>query len=320
MLRLTLMATMMWLTLTVTAVAHDYPSRVIKLVVPYPPGGTTDVMARLLQDPLTKLLGQPIIIENRPGAASIVGSLEVARGPADGYTLLFANNGIAIAPLMQKIPAYDPTKVLTGISRVSRTPLMLFISSTIPATDLAGFIAHAKSQPEGLLYGSAGTGSLGHLASELFARLAAIRMVHLPYRGQGPSSQGVYTGEVAMLISTSSDQMNGFIQQGKVRLLGVSSLLRTPLAPEVPSIADTLPGYEIDTWFGILAARDTPPAIVAKLNASLMTVLSTPDIQKRFFEIGVEAAPTTSDAFDAIIAAEGPRWQKIIAEKGLKSE
>lgn len=318
--RLMLMAIMMWLSLTATAVAQEYPSRVIKLVVPYPPGGTTDVMARLLQDPLTKLLGQPIVIENRPGAASIVGSLEVARSPADGYTLLFANNGVSIAPLLQKTPAYDAAKALAGISRVSRTPLMLFVSSTIPATDLAGFIAHAKSQPDGLLYGSAGTGSLGHLASELFARTAGIKMVHLPYRGQGPSSQGVYTGEVAMLISTSSDQMNGFIQQGKVRLLGVSSLVRTPLAPEAPPIADTLPAYDIDTWFGILAAKDTPPAVVAKINAALTSVLATPDIKRRFFEIGVEAAATTPEAFDAIIAAEGPRWQKIIAEKGLKPD
>jgi tripartite-type tricarboxylate transporter receptor subunit TctC len=319
MLRLCLIAILMWVDLTAAA-AQEYPSRLIKVVVPYPAGGTTDIMARLLQDPLTKLLGQPLVIENRPGAASIVGTLEVARSPADGYTLLIANNGVSIAPLLQRNPAYDATKVLAGVSRISRTPLMVFVSSTVPATDLAGFIAYAKSKPEGLLYGSAGTGSLGHLASELFARMAGVKMVHLPYRGQGPSSQGVYTGEVAMLISTSSDQMNGFIQEGKVRLLGVSSLEPSPLAPDAPPIAGTLPGYEIETWFGILAAKDTPSAIIAKLNAALTTALSSPDIKRRFFEIGVEAAATNPQEFDAMVAAEGPRWQKIIAEKGLKSE
>ena len=319
MLRVCLVAILVWLNLTAAA-AQEYPSRLIKVVVPYPAGGTTDIMARLLQDPLAKLLGQPLVIENRPGAASIVGTLEVARGPADGYTILIANNGVSIAPLLQRNPAYDPTKVLAGVSRISRTPLMMFVSSTVPATDLAGFIAYAKSKPEGLLYGSAGTGSLGHLASELFARMAGVKMVHLPYRGQGPSSQGVYTGEVAMLISTSSDQMNGFIQEGKVRLLGVSSLEPSPLAPAAPPIARTLPGYEIETWFGVLVAKDTPSAIIAKLNAALTTALASPDIKKRFFEIGVEAAATNPQEFDAMVAAEGPRWQKIVAEKGLKSE
>ena len=305
----------------VTASAEDFPTRPIRLVVPYPPGGTTDIMARVLQEPMAKFLGQPVIVENKPGVAGMIGTLEVARGKADGYTLLFANNGISIAPFLQKTAEFDPRTSLAAVSRVSRAPFFLTVGSRVPVTDVAGFIEYVKGRPDKVLYASAGPGSFGHLASELFAQRAGLKMVHVPYRGQAPTTQAILAGEVEMLLSTTSSQMNAFISEGKVKLLGVSSAEPSPLAPPGTAvIAKTLPSYVVDVWFGILVASGTPPDVVAKLNAALVATLAAPDIQQRFAGFGVEAAASTPAELNGIIAAEVPEWQKIIVERGIKAE
>ena len=242
------------------AAADNYPSRPIRLIVPYPAGGSTDIMARALQEPMAKILGQPIIIDNRGGAAGTTGANEAARADADGYTLLFANNGpISIAPLLQKGVDFDPLKSFAPVSLVSKAPLVLVASEKVPVNDVAGLIAYAKAQGKPMLYATAGPGSLGHLSTERFLNQAGLQMVHVPYRGQAPTTLAIFAGEVDILLTTTSDTLNEHIRSGKVKLLGVSSPESSAVAPGATPIGSVLKGYSVETWFGILAPAGTPP-------------------------------------------------------------
>jgi len=307
--------------LTGPATADNYPTRPIRLIVPYPAGGSTDIMARALAEPMAKILGQSIIIDNRGGAAGTTGANEAARADADGYTLLFANNGpISIAPLLQKGVDFDPLKSFVPVSLVSKAPLVLVANEKVPVNDVAGLIAHAKSQNKQMLYATAGPGSLGHLSTERFLNQAGLQMVHVPYRGQAPTTLAIFMGEVDILLTTTSDTLNEHIRSGKVKLLGVSSPGTSPVAPGAAPIGNALNGYAVETWFGILAPAGTPPEIVEKLNAALKSTLSTPQIRDRFLSYGVEASSSTSAELTAIIAAEIPLWRKVIQERNVKAE
>ena len=214
------------------AAADNYPSRPIRLIVPYPAGGSTDIMARALQEPMAKILGQSLIIDNRGGAAGTTGANEAARADADGYTLLFANNGpISIAPLLQKGVDFDPLKSFAPVSLVSKAPLVLVASEKVPVSNVAGLIAYAKGQSKPMLYATAGPGSLGHLSTERFLNQAGLQMIHVPYRGQAPTTLAIFAGEVDILLTTTSDTLNEHIRSGKVKLLGVSSREASPVAP-----------------------------------------------------------------------------------------
>jgi tripartite-type tricarboxylate transporter receptor subunit TctC len=303
------------------AAADNYPSRPIRLIVPYPAGGSTDIMARALQEPMAKVLGQPFIIDNRGGAAGTTGANEAARADADGYTLLFANNGpISIAPLLQKGVDFDPLKSFAPVSLVSKAPLVLVASEKVPASDAASLIAYAKAQGKPMLYASAGPGSLGHLSTERFLNQAGLQMVHVPYRGQAPTTLAIFTGEVDILLTTTSDTLNEHIRSGKVKLLGVSSPGASPVAPGAAPIGNVLKGYSVETWFGILAPAGTPPEIIDKLNAAIKTVLAAPQLRDRFLTYGVEATSSTATEMSAIIAAEIPAWRKVIEERSVKAE
>ena len=225
------------------AAAQVFPSKPIRIVVPYPAGGTTDIMARALQEPMQKALGQPVIVDNKAGAAGAIGAREVARSPADGYTLLFSNIGpSSTTPLLVMDAGYDGVWDFSPVSQVSSAPLFVVINAAIPANDLRSFIDYGRAQPNALEYASAGIGSLGHLASELFARAAGMKMIHIPYKGQAPTANAVMTGEVKVLITTSSGAMNSFIKDGKLKLLGVSTSQPSPLAPGAPTVNPVLPG------------------------------------------------------------------------------
>ena len=275
-----------------TAAADNYPSRPIRLIVPYPAGGSTDIMARALQEPMAKFLGQPLVIDNRGGAAGTTGANEAARADADGYTLLFANNGpISIAPLLQKGVDFDPLKSFAPVSLVSKAPLVLVASEKVPVNDAAGLIAYAKAQGKPMLYATAGPGSLGHLSTERFLNQAGLQMIHVPYRGQAPTTLAIFAGEVDILLTTTSDTLNEYIRSGKVKLLGVSSPEPSAVAPGAAPIGNVLKGYSVETWFGLLASVGTPPEIVSKLNAAINTTLSMPQLRDRFLAYGVEATP-----------------------------
>lgn len=303
------------------ASADNYPSRPIRLIVPYPAGGSTDIMARALQEPMAKILGQPLVIDNRGGAAGTTGANEAARADADGYTLLFANNGpISIAPLLQKGVDFDPLKSFAPVSLVSKAPLVLVASEKVPVNDAAGLIAYAKAQTKPMLYATAGPGSLGHLSTERLLNQAGLQMVHVPYRGQAPTTLAIFAGEVDILLTTTSDTLNEHIRSGKVKLLGVSSPGASPVAPGAAPIGNVLKGYSVETWFGILAPAGTSPEIIGKLNAALNTTLAMPALRDRFLSYGVEAVASTPAELSAIITAEIPSWRKLIEERHVKTE
>lgn len=303
------------------AVADNYPTRAIKLIVPYPAGGSTDIMARALQEPMAKILGQPLIIDNRAGAAGTTGANEVARSDPDGYTLLFANNGpISIAPLLQKGVTFDPLRSFAPVSLVSKAPLVLVASEKVPVTDVAGLIAYAKAQGKPMMYATAGPGSLGHLSTERFLNQSGLQMVHVPYRGQALTTFAIFSGEVDLLLTTTSDSLNEHIRAGKVKLLGVSSSDTSPVAPGAAPIGKSLNGFVVETWFGMLAPAGTPPEIVEKLNAALKSTLSTPQIRERFLSYGVEAASSTPAELGALIAEEIPAWRQVIQQRNVKAE
>jgi tripartite-type tricarboxylate transporter receptor subunit TctC len=289
-----------------------YPDKPIRLVVPYAPGGTTDIMARTLQEPLSKILGQPLIVDNKAGAAAAIGTAQVGQAAPDGYTLVFCNNGFAVVPLTQKEVGYDPIKNFAPVSLISIAPLTLVVHASVPANNIKELIAYAKTLPDGLDYGSAGAGSLGHLASELFGKEAGIKLVHVPYKGQGPSTMAVMNGEVKMLLTTSSDTQDAAVKAGKLKLLAVSTPQPSPLMPGAPTIGQSLPGYETVVWFGILAPAGTPAPVIAKLNTAIREVLSDPGIQQKFVGYGCVATASTPQEFATLIANEVPRWADLV--------
>jgi len=299
----------------------QYPDRPIRLVVPYAPGGTTDIMARTLQEPLSKALGQPVIVDNKAGAAGAIGTGQVAHAAPDGYTLVFGNNGpSAIVPLLQTDVGYDPIKDFTPVSLVSLAPLVLVTHESVPATDVKGLIAFAQAQDGRVEYATAGAGSLGHLATELFAHAAGVKLTHVPYKGQAPATMAVVGGEVRMLLTTSSDTMAANIKAGKLKLLGVSSAQPSPLVPGATPISASLPGFQVDVWFGILAPAGTPAAVVARLNAAIREVVAQADIQQRFVSYGCVATASTPAELAALIAAEVPKWRTIVDVARIRAQ
>lgn len=301
--------------------AETFPSKSIRLVVPYPAGGATDLMARMLQEPLTRILGQSVFVDNRPGAAGAIGSREVAAAPADGHMLVFSNNGpTSILPAIQKDVGYDSLKSFAPVSLVAIAPLVLAVNNSVPADNMAEFIAYTKTQPDGLFYSSAGPGSLGHLSTELFAARAGIKLNHVPYKGQAPATMALLTGDVKVFFSTSNQTLNDHIRDKKIKMLGISSHDPSPVVPNVRPIGETVKGYAVDVWFGILAPAKTPVQVISKLNAALVTVLAQDEIKAKFAAIGHEAKSSAPERFTAIIATEAPEWAKIVAENNIRAE
>jgi tripartite-type tricarboxylate transporter receptor subunit TctC len=313
-----LMALMLW---PAAGGAQEYPSKLIRLVVPYPAGGTTDIMARALQAPLQHKLGQTVLIDNKPGAAGALGAREVAKAPADGYTLFFVNSGIvSVTPQVMKGAGFDGEKDFAPVALVSAAPLFVVSNASVPASDLAGFIAHAKKNPQPLTYASAGVGSFGHLSSELLARTAGLKMTHVPYKGQAPTTTAVLSGEVQMLVTTASAAMNDYIASGKLRLLAVTSAQPSPLAPGAATVASTLPGYKAETWFAILAPAGTPAPVVNRLNSAINEVLQMPEVRDRFPGFGVLAASATPQRLGEMISEEVVRWRPIIRDNNISTD
>ena len=303
------------------AAQAQYPDKPIRLVVPYAPGGTTDIMARTLQEPLSKVLGQPVIVDNKAGAAGAIATKQVAASAPDGYTLIFGNNGpSAIVPLIQKDVGYDPVKDFAPVSLVSIAPLVLVVHPGVPASNVAEFITWAKAQPGGVEYATAGAGSLGHLATELFGKDAGLKLIHVPYKGQAPSTMAVLNGEVKMLLTTSSDTMNSAVKAGKLKLLGVSTAKPSPLMPGAPTIGQSLKGFEVNVWFGILAPAGTPAPVIAKLNAAIREVLASPELQQKFVGYGCIATASTPQEFAAMISAEVPKWKGIVESAKITTQ
>lgn len=305
--------------LSIVAPAVAQTDRPIKLIVPYPPGGIADALAREIATPLGPLLGQTVVIENRAGAAGAIGATHVKNAEPDGFTLLFTNVGpSAIAPAMSKAPPYDPAKDFTAVSLVSRSPLMLVVQSSTDIKDIRGLIAAAKAKPAGIEYSTAGLGSFGHLSTEVFAQAAGIHLLHIPYQGQAPATTALIAGDVKMALTAPSAQMFEMVKADKFRLLGVSSKGASVLVPGAPPISDVIPGFEAQYWFGIIAPAKTSDAIVRRIDAAVQKILANPATAVRFQALGNEVATGTPAQFQQLIAVEATRWHEVVKRSNIK--
>lgn len=296
-----------------------YPSRPIRFIVSFPPGGSADVVARTVQPRLAELLGQPVVIENRPGAGGNIAVDAVVKSPPDGYTIGLAAAGALTvnASLMQNMP-FDPLKDLTPITNLAATPFILAAATSFAPGDVGAVVALAKAKPNSISIGHGGNGTAMHLTAELFKQMAGIAVEMVPYRGSGPVTSDVLAGHVPLGITDMPSAL-ALIRDGKVRALAVSSRARVDQLPDVPTFAQAgLPGFEAVGWFGIVAPAGLPPEIVAKLNAAFVTVLKEPAVRERIISLGAVPAPTTPQDFKAFIVSETRKWSELIKAAGIK--
>jgi tripartite-type tricarboxylate transporter receptor subunit TctC len=303
------------------AQGQDYPSRAVRIVVPLTAGGNLDIVARTVAEQTAKGLGHPVVVENRPGASSLVGTQLVAKAPADGYTLLAIANTFATVPLVVRDPGYDPLKDFAAVTLTCLVPQVLIVNPTLPVHSVKELISLARSGSGRVAYGSSGNGSTGHMAAELFSRQAGIHMLHVPYKGNSQALVDVIGGQIAMMfdqVSTSAPQ----IKSGKVRALAVTSLKRSPLLPDVPTVDESgLPGFEDITFNGLVAPAGTPHEVLARLNRAVAAAVAEPELYRRFIERGIELKASASpEEFAAYIRAEAEKKARLAREAGIKPE
>lgn len=306
-------------TLAPWARAQSYPDQVIKWVVPYPPGGGTDSIARSLAEAMRQPLGQSIVIDNRPGASTNIGADYVAKSKPDGYTIMSADNAVLAFNryLFSKLP-FDPVKDFTYVGTIGRFPLALVVSPDFPAKDFKEFLAYAKANPGKLNYASPGNGSPHHLAMEMFKNRTGTFITHIPYRGAAPAMSDVMGGQVSCMFLDLASGLS-IMQSGKVRVLAIGSAERSKQLPNVPTLAEVgVPNTEVFAFQGVLGPAGLPAPVVARLNAELNKSFSDPAVQKRFNDFGMEALPGTPEQFAALARAESNRWGPIIKAQGIK--
>jgi tripartite-type tricarboxylate transporter receptor subunit TctC len=301
------------------AASAQYPAKPVRIIVPYPPGGTTDILARLTAAKLTDGLGQPFIVENRPGASAAIGSQAVARAPADGYTLLMgtiSSHGINSA--IAKLP-YDAIKDFAPVTVVASTPNVITVHPQLPARNLAELLALARAKPGKLNFGSTSPGGSPHMSAELLKMMARVDVVHVPYKGAGPMLTDLIGGQIDIGFDNLPSSM-GHIRSGKVRAIAVTTPKRWPGAPDIPAVAESVPGYEVSGWFGLLAPAGTPAPVVDTLYRAIAAMLRQPEVQKQMLELGAEPVANPPEAFARQIAAEVEKWKKVVAATGVKVE
>lgn len=296
-----------------------YPTRPIRFIVPYPPGGPTDIIARSVNERLGKRLGQQVIVDNRAGAATVVGTEIAARSPGDGYTLLLATvTTLAANPALKAKLPYHPERDFAPVTMLASQPYLLVVYPGLPATSVSQLVALAKAQPGKLSFGSAGIGAGAHLAAELLKYMARIDVVHVPYKGSGPAMTDLMGGQVAYMFGGVS-ALQPHVQSGKLRALAVSTVKRSAAAPEIPTIAESgLPGYSANSWNSLVVPRGTPPAIIQRLNTEVVAILNEPEVRQRFKQQGIDAEPGTPAQLAAYVKAEIQRFDKLIKAIGLK--
>ncbi len=303
-----------------TAYAQSYPTRPIKLIIQYPPGGVHDALARILQPQLAHGLGQQIVIENRPGAGGNIAAEFVAKSAGDGYTLLVASDTVAVTPHLYKSPGFDLFKDFVPVTKLATFPLALVAHPDFPAATVAEFVARAKAAPGQINFASQGGGTLGQLVAEQFKALAGIDLVHVPYKGAGPAMTDLVAGRVQCMfvgLSVAVPQARG----GKLKILGVTTASRSAIAPNVPTFVESgYAGFVAGIYSGLLAPAGTPANVVQRLNMESARALRSPDVQARLAELAAEATPTTPSDYLAALHQEYDRWGAIIRERGIKSD
>lgn len=319
MLSLLLRTAGLALALTTAAVAQDYPTKPVRIVVPFPPGGFNDIVGRIIATQLSERLGKQFVVENRSGAGGIVAGEMVANAPKDGYTLLIVSIAIAINPWMRKL-SYDTIKGFAPISTLATAPILAAVNPDLPAKSLKEFIELAKQKPGELKYASSGVGTFMHLGAELFKLSAGVDLLHVPFRGAGPATIDVMGGHTQASFA-SVPSFVGHVRSGKLRALGVGAAQRSFALPDVPTVAEAgVPGYHAANWIGIMAPAGTPEAIVALLNKEISAIQDTPELKLRFASEGVDVLRMSVAEFGAFIVSEHAKWGRVVKEAGIKAE
>ncbi len=302
-----------------SALAADYPVRPVKWIVPYPPAGTTDVLARIVAQWLTEKMGQPFIVENKPGAGNNIGVEFVVNSPPDGYTMLLVNPANGINATLYKNLNYNFIRDIAPVAGLIRTPNVMEVTPSLPVKTVKEFIDYCKANPGKINMASSGSGTSVHLSGELFKSMTGCDMVHVPYKGAGPALTDLMGGQVHVLFDNLPSSI-GHIKSGKLRALAVTSEGREPTLPGVPTVGDTVPGYEATAWFGIGMPKGTPRDVIDKVNAEINRALADPKMRDRLAELGGKPIGGTPEDFGKVIAAETAKWEKVVISSGAKVE
>jgi tripartite-type tricarboxylate transporter receptor subunit TctC len=298
----------------------SYPSRPITMVVPFPPGGPTDLVARVLAQKMTEQMGQQIVVDNRGGANGNIGSGFVAKAPADGYTVLYNTSSIALSPALYKKLSYDVQRDLVPVALTATVPLGLVVNPSLPVSNVSEFIAYVKAHPGKLSYGSAGAGNVTHLGAFQFLQTANIDAVHVPYKGSAPADADLVGGQIQFMTDTVNS-IAGFVREKRLRLLAVTTSKRIDLFPDVPTLAESgMPGFEVSAWQGVMAPANTPQPIINRLNTELMKALQDPDVQKKLAVQGAIPLGSTPEEYGAYVKSELTRWAGIVKQTGVSLE
>ena len=303
-----------------SACAQDYPSRPVRFLVGFAPGGFTDVMARLIAGKLTEQWGQQVVVDNRPGASTTIAADLTAKSAPDGYTLLMmTDNHVTNPALFTKLP-YDSERDFAPVTLAALAPFLLVVHPSVPAGTVKELVALAKKRPGELSYGSGGVGAPGHLSGELFGTLAGVKMLHVPYKGAAPALIDIQSGQIQVYFGNLPVTLP-HARSGKLRALGVTSSKRAGIAPEVPTVAEAgVPGFELTPWYGVMTRAGTPDAIVAKLNQDMVRILQSAEMRERVTNLGGEPAGLTRDAYARFLKSEAVKWGKLVKASGAKAE
>jgi tripartite-type tricarboxylate transporter receptor subunit TctC len=305
--------------LPLPASAADYPDHAIRMIVPFAAGGGTDVLARVVAESLHSKWGQPVVVENQPGASGAIGTRAVMKAAPDGYTLLMASTGalMAVSAGAGGDGPFDVNKYLSPIAVAAAPPYLLVVSPTLPVSSTADLIRYARQKPDGLTFGSSGVGAASHLSGLLFASATGIRMLHVPYKGTGPAVTDLLGGRIDMMFAPGP-VVQPFVQSGQLKALGVTDTARSRFYPDVPTVADAVPGYESVGWFGLLAPPQTPPAIVKQINEALVAAMQTQAFRDHLATLGAEPKPQTPEEFGRYINADVAKWSELVKDNDVQ--
>jgi tripartite-type tricarboxylate transporter receptor subunit TctC len=306
------------LLLASSAMAQTWPARPLRYIVPFPPGAFNDTLARTLAAELPKTLGQPVVVENRPGGNTIVGTEMAAKSPPDGYTLFGAALPFSVVQTLYRT-SFDVTKDFAPITLAGVTPNLLVANTGMPFNDVRGLIAYANANPGALNYASAGNGSSNHLSFELFKLMTGTRITHVPYKGSAPAVTDLIAGQVQVMFDNTPNVLPQ-VRGGKLKALAVSSKLRSSQAPEVPTVDESVPGYDVGVWFGVLTVAGTPREVVQRLNSDMVRILTSAEVKERFGKAGVDVVAGTPEHFAQFLKSEVARWAKVVQEAGIKAD
>ena len=301
------------------AAAQNYPAKTVRMVVGYPPGGPTDVLARIVSQKLTQTWGQQVIVDNRPGASGMIGAEFTARAAPDGYTLLMVPVTYAVTPSLFAKMTYDIEKDLSPVAQVAAAPFILVVHPTLPVKTVKDLIALDRRSPGQINFASASTGGMPHLAGELFNSMTGTKLVHIPYKGAAPATTDLLSGQVTLMFNNMLSAMPQ-VKAGRLRAVAVTSSKRSAAAPELPTIAETVPGYEASGWYGAFAPAATSKELIGRLNAEMNRIMKMPDVTQRLAGDGVEAVGTTPEQFGAYLKQEVAKWGKVVKTSGAKAD